>query len=610
MASRAGDMSDSGNIFRASGDIDNGQWNTVGRDGRVVRQNSQEINDSWQGGQGTARGNASYAQVSSFKDVYNRGLRRSWFETMKDMERACLHEAYTFAAICPNSALVQIPIGWNGSPAFVMESIIVSLARITIKLDGGEERKMDAGLGGDFRITPTECSTLYSIQFKDEKIKQAVLSVEKIPWFKKARNDPGYSVKGELKIRDLTRPQITMEIQHYKSEINDKYDAAITELYTRKCGHGVEIKIEEGTKEQKIDLGGGNFDTVLVYTGKKYVHIKFPVGTETKGLLDGKLQLDLGIVYGKRNVFVRQVGKKYACQTCGGWECERYYCINRCIYCRRELISGDHIQSLCQDRGIVTHQHIQKTKDLERAAREMYMPAVRVSGTNEELQADLNEREGIAWQKIEHKIKATTEFNMKEAKGKAFGDTPYTPSPVPGPSNVKGLKRKGGKINERLLQVVNKASGTQNEDSREPVSKMPNMELSTFSSSDTSQTASNSGVSLGSSDTSEAASNGEGLVDGKSREATEQGRDESEDTLFSQVTQPDPPGTSEKMDLGEGKWENDGNMNINIEANSEHSLQMNIPQTPSDAMASPDTGIAPPPDGPGEGVTASTNSSA
>ena len=195
----------------------------VGRNGRVMSTNNSPVNTP------------ARAEISNFKDTYNRGLRRSWFETMKVMERACLDDAYTLAVQCPKTAIIQIPIGWNGSPNDIMTSIRVSLARVKVKIDD-VVKTLDPLVGGDFRLTAKECQTLFSITFKDLPTKEAVLKLGKIPWFKKARKDPDYSKKGELKIIDLARREITMEVSHYEPELNEQYDKALTDLYTNKCG--------------------------------------------------------------------------------------------------------------------------------------------------------------------------------------------------------------------------------------------------------------------------------------------------------------------------------------------------------------------------------------
>ena len=563
-------------------------WSQVGRNGRVLSTNNSPVNTP------------ARAEISNFKDTYNRGLRRSWFETMKVMERACLDDAYTLAAQCPKTALIQIPIGWNGSPNDIMTSIRVSLARVKVKIDD-VVKTLDPLVGGDFRLTAKECQTLFSITFKDLEKKAAVLKLGSMPWFKK---DAEYSKKGELKIIDLARREITMEVSHYEPELNEQYDKALTDLYTEKCGPGVTVKIEEGIKEETVSLGPDGNIVGPSYTGKKYVRISFPTGAPLKGLIDGKLRLKLGFVYGERDVYARQIGKKYSCQTCGGWECERFYCMSRCIYCRRELNSGEHVQSMCQDRGLTTNQHILKTKDLERVAKQYYMPAVRVNGTDEEYQKDLQERDGLAWKKIEKKVNSTIEFNMKEAKGKAFGgDTPYEPMSLTPRKSYNKRKNDQSNINQRLLQSLQPNKGGKDDLIIEPAIKKPAIprDIASGESSNIVVKASDVGK-----DASEAEAIKKTAIPGDSAggessitvvNSSDVGKASSEAdegaNVFTALTQPNQTTGPElceqpqveSTEVMEVVSPDPGDIRINLDAASEHSLHINTSDTLSSAPA-------------------------
>ena len=571
------------------GTEDQYDWSQIGRNGKILSTNNSPVNTP------------ASAEISNFKDTYNRGLRRSWFETMKVMERACLDDAYTLAAQCPKTALIQIPIGWNGSPNDIMTSIRVSLARVKVKIDD-VVKTLDPLVGGDFRLTAKECQTLFSITFKDVETKEAVLKLESIPWYKKARKDPDYSKKGELKIIDLARREITMEVSHYEPELNEQYDKALTDLYTKKCGPGVTVKIEEGIKEETVSLGPDGNIVGPSYTGKKYVHISFPTGAPLKGLIDGKLRLNLGFVYGERDVYARQIGKKYSCQTCGGWECERFYCMSRCIYCRRELTSGEHVQSMCQDRGLTTNQHILKTKDLERVAKQYYMPAVRVNGTDDEFKKDLQERDGLAWKKIEKKVNSTIEFNMKEAKGKAFGgDTPYEPMSLKSRKSYNKRKNDQSNINQRLLQSLQPTKGGKDDLITEPAIKKPAIPRDIASGESSNSVVNSSDVGK---EVSEAEAikkpaipgdnaGGESSITVANSSDVGKASSEADDgaNVLTAITQPhQTTGTAQPQVENTEDMEivslDPCDIRINLDAGSEHSLHINTSDTLSSA---PDT---------------------
>ena len=359
----------------------------------------------------------------------------------------------------------------------------------------------------------------------------------------------------------------------------------------KKCGPGVTVKIEEGIKEETVSLGPDGNIVGPSYTGKKYVHISFPTGAPLQGLIDGKLRLNLGFVYGERDVYARQIGKKYSCQTCGGWECERFYCMSRCIYCRRELTSGEHVQSMCQDRGLTTNQHILKTKDLERVAKQYYMPAVRVNGTEEQFQKDLQERDGLAWTKIQKKVNSTIEFNMKEAKGKAFGgDTPYEPMSLTPRKSHNKRKSDQSNINQRLQQSLQPKNGGKNDVITEPASKKPAIpgdsasgesSITVVNSSDVGKAAS---VAEASKETAISGDSAGGESSNTVVNSSDVGKaaSEAEDgaNLFSALTQPNPNSGTEQpqvdpTEVMEIVQPDSGDIRIKLEAASEHSLHIN-----------------------------------
>lgn len=421
-------------------------WESVGKKGKHGVQGRL-------GGRGVqpAEIPPSMGEKSKFIKNYSWGLKNHWFSACKELERIALEEAYRAGVKCPKTALAQVPIGFNGSPEQVMDGIRVSLCRLDIN-----GRKLKGGVNGDFRITPKECQSLFSVYFSDLEVKRQVLLKGKIPWFKKQGREDRYVMaeRGELKMIDLVRPKVTLVVTHYEPENNEQYDQALRLFYARE---GVEIKIEEGTREQYIDMGDGTGYKETVYSGKKFVSVQFPEGEEV-GLIDGKIELYLDGI-GRRTVWVNQMGKKYPCNSCGGLECDRFFCMNKCMYCRRDLRTG-HKQSECEEAGLVDYKHCQKTKDIERTLKKWYMPAVVAGSSKEEMEKVLEERDDVE-NRLAHRMEQVINHSLKEAKGKAFGDTPYQPMEM-GVRKERGVKHKKDMTDELKEVLIGKGGKKKN----------------------------------------------------------------------------------------------------------------------------------------------------
>jgi hypothetical protein len=427
-------------------------WTEMGRGGKPLRSDPGGrggLGDRGGPGERVGGGPKSLAEKSQFSKNYAWGLKNDWFSALKEMERVTLEEVYRAGDKCPNTILAQVPIGYHGNPDQVMDGIRVSLCRIKV----GDNFLKPGVEDGDFRVTSMECQTLFSIQFKEEVIKNAILKLGEIPWFKKQGKEDVYKVV-EKKIRfiDLVRPKVTLVVTHYLTANNVEYNKALIDFYKK---DGMEVEIEEGTKKQWIDMGEGKGYLDKVFNGKKYVKLSFPDSDYPVDIDDGKVDLFLEGI-GSRSVFITQLGKKYPCSSCGGLECERFYCMNKCVYCRRDLRSG-HKQSECEERGIIDARHLQKTRDIEKTWNAWYSPAIVAGSSKVAKQRVLEEREMVG-DKVAFKVEQCINHRVHEAKSKAFrGDTPYEPVDLNKrltKNGGKGVKNKGDSRTKELEDAL------------------------------------------------------------------------------------------------------------------------------------------------------------
>ena len=390
-------------------------------------------------------------EASRFAKSYTYGLKNDWFSALKNAERLAMDEAFRAADKCPRTILIQIPFGFHGGVDQVLDGVRVSLCRLEVNVAGGGTRYLKPGRGdGDFDVTSNACQTLVVVTFQDIKLKEEVVKIEKIPfWKKKGSKDVTYvRADKDLRVIDLIKPKITLVVTNFIPELGIKYDDALKQFYS---ADNVVVEVENGVKKQYIDMGNGDGYEAEVYDGKKYVKLSFDGDLpDRRAVIDGKVQLNLEEV-GFKTVHVRMLGKQYACESCGGYECERFYCINKCVYCRRDLRHG-HLQSECSERGWVDSNHNRKARDLERFYRDMYTPAI-VQGSSEmERRNVLIERDMVNG-KVEHKIEKTIDYHINEAKDKvARTSTPYVPMDM---TVRKGGRGKGRREDEREEDISN-----------------------------------------------------------------------------------------------------------------------------------------------------------
>ena len=438
---------------------DNEGWATVGSRGRVVHNNM--------GGQPVQ----SFSQQSRFKLDVRKGLKNAWFDQMREAERLEIKEAQENADVCPKTILAIVPIGYHGNQGMVMDGIRVSLAKTQIDLGAqGGVRRVKVGVeGGDVRISPKECATLYSIKCEDKAVKEAILAKGSIDWLKKDKYGQYRVVnlggqKGNMKIRfqDLATRTVKLAITGYEPELNEKYDDAIKDAYSDWCGVDREtIKIEEGTRKQEIppDGVGESPEIVEIYDGRKYVIINFPQGVTPKGMWDGKVTLNLAEV-GQRNVWVSVLGKKYPCKSCGGSECERFFCMKQCMHCGRDT-RGGHMESMCSERHIMTKEHVMKARDIQEVMNKRAAKPI-IAGRNRNIEGQVKERDeqaiatyaGVAAQKTR-----IVERVVKEARIKSdMPDTPYEQAHYPGGGGFKAATKRDRELesdqHERMKQAL------------------------------------------------------------------------------------------------------------------------------------------------------------
>ena len=405
------------------------------------------------GSQVVNREPGTLGETSRFAKSYSWGLKNDWFSALKNAERMALDEAFRAAEKCPRTVMVQIPIGFHGGVDQVLDGVRVSLCRL--KVEGGTRHLKPGTIDSDFHVTSNSCSTLVVVTFSTTELKEEVVKVGKIPfWKKKGPKDEEYSKSDkDLRVIDLIKPKVTLVVTNYINELNDLYNQALKLFYS---GTGVEVTIEEGIKEQYIDMGGGDGYKAQVYDGRKYVKLGFEGEVPPMGSInDGKIQLDLEGV-GLKTVYVRQLGKQYSCDSCGGLECERFYCINKCVFCRRDLRSG-HRQSDCEERGWVDSGHNRKTRDIERVWRDWYTPAV-VQGSSPVEVAKILEERSKVHDRLEAKMGKTIDYRINEAKGKVrdVRDTPYTPMDMG--SRGRNRRREGSR-EESLTDALREGAG-------------------------------------------------------------------------------------------------------------------------------------------------------
>ena len=404
-----------------------------------------------------AREPETIGEANRFAKSYTLGLKNDWFSALKNAERIAMDEAFRAADKCPRTVLVQVPFGFHGGVDQVLDGVRVSLCRLKVTV-GGEDRFLKPGYeDGDFTITSNACQTLVVVTFVDINVKEAVVKAEKVPFFKKkSPKDTSYTkADKDLRIVDLIKPKITLVITNFIPELNPLYNEALSLFYG---SMDVEVTIEDGVKKQYIDMGEGVGYHSDVFDGKKYVKLSFKGDLPNRNaIVDGKVRLDLKGV-GLKTVYVRMLGKQYACESCGGYECERFYCINKCVFCRRDLRYG-HRQSECEERGWVDSNHNRKARDLERMYRDMYTPAI-VQGSSEgERRNVLEEREKLVNGKVENKIEKTIDYRINEAKDKLARDTPYEPLKLTVRNEGSRKGRRGDEREEDIAGALHEGIG-------------------------------------------------------------------------------------------------------------------------------------------------------
>ena len=92
----------------------------------------------------------------------------------------------------------------------------------------------------------------------------------------------------------------------------------------------------------------------------------------------------------------------------------------------------------------------------QRTLKKWYMPVVVAGSSSEEMTKVLEERDEVD-NRLAHRMEQVINHSLKEAKGKAFGDTPYQPMEMGGRKD-RGVKHKKDRADELKEVLIGKGN--------------------------------------------------------------------------------------------------------------------------------------------------------
>ena len=248
-----------------------------------------------------------------------------------------------------------------------------------------------------FIVTSANSSNVCILSAKNKKSFDRLSALGQVPYLKFNNFTKEQKVAGNIRIKSIYRPIITINVSGGEPENAYSIGEALQRHYTKFGGDGTEVAVTSVTSYVEF-IRDEQLVKQKVQTGEMRLTISLPPGVD-KELPTGTISVDLGDK-GVRQLHAYQFGNK-CCKICGGQDgCfadNVKRCLKRCKYCGLSF-STNHREATCSRRSdeAVVEQRWLVTKMEEDVVRSD-MPVIDISASVERVERDMAIKRSSAW---------------------------------------------------------------------------------------------------------------------------------------------------------------------------------------------------------------------
>ena len=285
--------------------------------------------------------------------------------------------------------------------------------------DNGKAQYFDST---QFIVTSANSSNVCILSAKNKKSYDRLAALGQVPYIKFNNFTKEQKVAGNIRIKSIYRPIITINVSGGEPENAYVIGAALQRHYTKFGGDGTEVAVTSVSSYVEF-VRDGQLVKEKVETGEMRLTISLPPGVD-KELPTGHISVDLGDK-GVRQLHAYQFGNKM-CKICGSKDgCftdNVKRCLKRCKYCGLSF-DENHREATCsrQTDEAVVEQRWLVTK-LEEDVVRNDMPVIDISADVNQIERDMDFKRSSAWRegvvkkvgKIVKKVVNESEFGAEK----------------------------------------------------------------------------------------------------------------------------------------------------------------------------------------------------